>query len=211
MDLLISTTEIPLTLGYTIKLLLVSMMMTMMRSGHALSHTSGQRSLVNHTLQPRRSAKVVVSASKQGEGSSFVENMINGLTVAIQSSPLSEGKKRLAVLQAGDYDKKAVQSMMESYIADNPVMVFSFSTCPFCKNAKRLLDDMGATYTAIELNEMENGMAIRAELAEKTGRTSMPNIWIGGQGIGGCNDGPGIMTLEKEGRLKELLAQAGAL
>ncbi|KAI8102404.1 hypothetical protein M9435_006006 [Picochlorum sp. BPE23] len=189
-------------------------MMSMMRSGHALSHTTGQRSLVNHNLQRRRatrSAKVIVSASKQDEGSSFVENMINGLTVAIQSSPLAEGKKRLAVLQAGDYDKKAVQSMMESYIADNPVMIFSFSTCPFCKNAKRLLDDMGATYTAIELNDMENGMAIRAELAEKTGRTSMPNIWIGGQGIGGCNDGPGIMTLEKEGKLKEMLAQAGAL
>lgn len=143
--------------------------------------------------------------------SSFVETMINGLTVAIQSSPLAEGKKQLAVLQAGEYDENAVKERMERYISENTVMMFSFSTCPFCKNAKKVLDDMNVSYEAVELNEMDGGMAIRAELAKKTGRTSMPNIWIGGKGIGGCNDGPGILTLQKNGQLVPMLKEAGAL
>jgi glutaredoxin len=44
-----------------------------------------------------------------------------------------------------------------------------------------------------------------------TDRTSVPNIWIKGQNVGGCNDGPGVMTLHKEGKLVPLLQAAGAL
>ena len=162
--------------------------------------------------RPNARRRIHCGAAPEGkESSSFVENLINGLTVAIQSSPLSEGKKRMAIAQAGQYDEKAVKARMEQYIADNKVMIFSFSTCPFCKNAKKLLDDMGVAYEAVELNEMEGGMALRAELAKLTGRTSMPNIWIGGKGIGGCNDGPGLMTLHKNGELKGMLQQAGAI
>jgi glutaredoxin 3 len=91
------------------------------------------------------------------------------------------------------------------------VMVFSWSSCPFCKKAKALLDATGAKYTAIELNEMEDGQAYRAALALKTDRTSMPNIFIGGEACGGCNDGPGVATLEKEGKLRGMLQAAGAL
>ena len=39
----------------------------------------------------------------------------------------------------------------------------------------------------------------------------MPSIWIGGQGIGGCNDGPGIMPLKKSGELFKMLEAAGAV
>ncbi|KAK3243156.1 hypothetical protein CYMTET_47175 [Cymbomonas tetramitiformis] len=47
------------------------------------------------------------------------------------------------------------------------------------------------------------------ELAKLTGRTSVPNIWIGGENIGGCNDGsPGLMPLVNEGKLEEKLAKA---
>ena len=56
-------------------------------------------------------------------------------------------------------------------------------------------------------------MATRAELAEKTGRTSMPAVFAGGEFVGGCNDGGlgGVMTLDKAGKLKPMLADAGAL
>lgn len=36
----------------------------------------------------------------------------------------------------------------------------------------------------------------------------MPNIFIGGTSIGGCNDGPGIMTLDNEGKLDGMIAEA---
>ena len=53
------------------------------------------------------------------------------------------------------------------------VMVFSWSGCPYCKKAKGLLDEVGAKYTALELDQIDDGKAIRAELARTTGRTSV--------------------------------------
>lgn len=41
----------------------------------------------------------------------------------------------------------------------------------------------------VELDKMEDGNAIRYELSQDTGRTSVPQIWIGGEFVGGCNDG----------------------
>jgi len=89
--------------------------------------------------------------------------------------------------------------------------VFSWTRCPFCKNAKALLDDIGARYVAVELDTMDDGNAIRSQLAEMTNRTSMPNIFIQGKSYGGCNDGPGVMTLQNQGKLGPLLKKAGAL
>ncbi len=48
-------------------------------------------------------------------------------------------------------------------------------------------------------------------LLQRTNRTSMPNIWIQGQPIGGCNDGPGLLTLARKGELAPMLKAAGAL
>ena len=39
----------------------------------------------------------------------------------------------------------------------------------------------------------------------------MPNIFIAGEGIGGCNDGPGIMTLQRNGELMRKLQAAQAV
>jgi len=56
-----------------------------------------------------------------------------------------------------------------------------------------------------------DGYALRAELAEMTGRTSVPALFVGGEFLGGCNDGGkgGVMTLDKSGTLKTLLTSAG--
>ena len=66
----------------------------------------------------------------------------------------------------------------------------------------------------VELNVVEDGPALRAELGELTGRTSVPAVWIRGAGfVGGCNDGPmgGVNSLDQKGELKPLLEAAGAL
>lgn len=156
-------------------------------------------------VSSRMRSRVVVQANP-------FEDAINSLTVALKNSPLNQGKKALAKAQAGDYDAAATRAKIEQYIKDNKVMVFSWSGCPFCKNAKALLSDVGADFKALELDTLgQEGKAIRAELAEMTDRTSVPNIWIDGQNVGGCNDGPGVMTLQKEGKLLPMLKQAGAL
>ena len=60
---------------------------------------------------------------------------------------------------------------------------------------------------------MPSGYALRAELAKETGRTSVPALYVGGQFVGGCNDGGmgGVMPLYRSGRLQTLLTEAGAL
>ena len=68
----------------------------------------------------------------------------------------------------------------------------------------------------VELDEVRDGKAIRAEMADLIGRTSVPAIWIGGVFIGGCNDGPtkdrgGIVQLNDSGELDAMLSSVGAI
>ena len=134
------------------------------------------------------------------------------LAKALSESPLNDAKISFAKMQAGEYDEEAAQKKLEDYIEGDKVVMFAFSKCPFCIKAKKELDDMGVPYKALDLDQMDQeGKELRAELAKKTKRTSMPNIFIAGEGIGGCNDGPGLMTLKKEGKLAPMLKEAGAL
>lgn len=166
-------------------------------------------------------ARATVSSSSEesprppSEADSFLASpggkFISWLGNSVTASPLNEGKIRLAKLQARGYDPALARAKMETLIGSEKVVVFSFSTCPFCVKAKALLEELGVEYAALELNEMgKEGYAIRYELAQDTGRTSMPNIWIDGQSIGGCNDGPGLLTLHREGKLQSLLTGAGS-
>eukprot|EP00435_Cladocopium_sp_Y103_P010170 s1352_g2.t1 len=122
------------------------------------------------------------------------------LAKALSESPLNDAKISFAKMQAGEYDEEAAQKKLEGYIGGDKVVMFSFSKCPFCIKAKKELNDMGVPFTALDLDQMDqedtpDGKELRAELAKKTKRTSMPNIFIAGEGIGGCNDGPGLMNL----------------
>jgi glutaredoxin 3 len=121
--------------------------------------------------------------------------------------------KGVAKLQAGSYDEAEVKGALERQIQNRPCVMYSFSTCPFCKQTKECLDRLGAMYTCVELDQVEGGMATRAELANKVGRTSMPAVFAGGEYIGGCNDGGmgGVLTLNKAGSLKPLLQKAGSV
>jgi glutaredoxin 3 len=116
-------------------------------------------------------------------------------------------KQFVADIVAGDFDEEAVTSRVSSFIDDNAVAVFSFTTCPFCRRAKDFLDEKGIAYKALELDELEGneGNHIRAVLGRRTQRTSVPSIFIGGKNIGGCNDGPGLLPLAKTGELDKML------
>lgn len=97
----------------------------------------------------------------------------------------NEGKKKLVKSLAGEYDATAIQDRMNGLIDAEPVLMFSFTTCPFCIKAKGVLDGMNAKYTVIELDTDPDGKAIRAEMADIVGQTSVPAIWIGGEFAGG--------------------------
>jgi glutaredoxin 3 len=126
---------------------------------------------------------------------------------------LNEGKKAVVKMFAGDYDSVAIRDKVTSLIDNNPVLMLSFTTCPYCIKAKSVLDSTNAKYTVIELDIESDGKAIRAEMANIIGRTSVPAIWINKQFIGGCNDGPmgGIVKLNDSGKLQSMLKEASAL
>ena len=121
-------------------------------------------------------------------------------------------KQFVAEQVAGEFDKDAVDAAIESEVSRGGVLMYSFTSCPFCKKAKELLDDKGASYVVVELDELSDGAARRARLGARTGRTSVPAIFIDGSYIGGLNDGsPGLAPLDAAGELVPRLRDAGAV
>ncbi|MEM6501079.1 MAG: glutaredoxin 3 [Cyanobacteria bacterium P01_C01_bin.89] len=81
------------------------------------------------------------------------------------------------------------------------VEIYIWTTCPFCIRAKKLLDSKGVDYTEYVLDGDEEGRAAMAE--RSNGRRSLPQIFIGDQHVGGCDD---IHALDAEGKLDPMLA-----
>jgi len=79
------------------------------------------------------------------------------------------------------------------------VLMYLTAACPFCQSAERLLLEKGAR---IEKVRVDLEPARRAEMMQKSGRRTVPQIWIGERYVGGCDD---LYALEREGRLDPLL------
>mmetsp|Transcript_16366 Transcript_16366/g.35555 ORF Transcript_16366/g.35555 Transcript_16366/m.35555 type:complete len:236 (+) Transcript_16366:144-851(+) len=126
----------------------------------------------------------------------------------VMAGPGYAFKQWVADIVAGEFDEESVNEKVDAFVSDNSVAMFSFTTCPFCRRAKDFLEEKGVPYVALELDNLEKneGNEIRAVLGRKTRRTSVPAIFINGEFIGGCNDGPGLMTLAETGELDEKLS-----
>jgi len=79
------------------------------------------------------------------------------------------------------------------------VLMYITAACPFCQSAERLLLEKGVR---IEKVRVDLEPARRAEMMQKSGRRTVPQIWIGERHVGGCDD---LYALEREGRLDPLL------
>ena len=90
-------------------------------------------------------------------------------------------------------------------IANNKIVVFSKSYCPFCKKTKALLEDKEVDFKVYELNQMDDGAEIQDALAEISGQKTVPNVFINGKHIGGNSD---MQDADASGKLDELLAAA---
>ncbi|XP_055354180.1 thioredoxin reductase 1, cytoplasmic-like isoform X2 [Paramacrobiotus metropolitanus] len=87
-----------------------------------------------------------------------------------------------------------------------PVIVFSKTTCPFCKKVKELLNTLTVKYTAIELDTLPNGPALQSALHSLTNQKTVPNVFIRGQHIGGCD---ATTKLHEDGKLLPLINAGG--
>jgi glutaredoxin 3 len=159
-------------------------------------------------------SSVTDEKGRTGEPMEWSESnsLANKFSTAVAQNSLGyKFKQFVADIVAGsDYDIDATNDKIDAYVDENSVLMFSFTTCPFCRRAKDVMDEKGIDYRAIELDELDGneGNEIRASLGRKTGRTSVPSIFIGGNYIGGCNDGPGLLPLNESGELDTLLKEA---
>jgi glutaredoxin 3 len=80
------------------------------------------------------------------------------------------------------------------------VKMYTSNYCPFCSRAKALLQQSGVT----DLEEVivDGAPEVRAHMTQLTGRTSVPQIFIGQTHVGGCDD---LYALEARGDLQSML------
>ena len=79
------------------------------------------------------------------------------------------------------------------------VVMYSSGYCPYCTRARSVLDAKNVRYNVIDVDREP---AQRAEMRKRSGRTSVPQIWVGERHIGGFTD---LWALETSGELDELL------
>ena len=80
------------------------------------------------------------------------------------------------------------------------VEIYTKMFCPYCARAKKLLGDKGVEYQEYEVSM---GGEKRQEMIQRAGgRTTVPQIFIGGRHVGGSDD---LAALEQQGKLDSLL------
>ncbi len=89
-------------------------------------------------------------------------------------------------------------------MAQKDVVVYTTDPCAYCARVKQLLGKRGVEYTEIN---MARDSAGRAELVERTGMMSFPQVVIDGEVLGGFQE---TLAADQSGRLKELLAAEAA-
>mmetsp|Transcript_24532 Transcript_24532/g.72788 ORF Transcript_24532/g.72788 Transcript_24532/m.72788 type:complete len:364 (+) Transcript_24532:24-1115(+) len=123
---------------------------------------------------------------------------------------------KVAKAAAGEYDRAGAAEDVARLARSAQVVVFSCESGEESSKAARLLRLAGAEPRLIDLDpKSEEGAVRRAELHRLTGCAAFPSVWIGGEFVGGCHEGPkaeapGIVDLAFSGSLREKLDAAAA-
>ena len=80
-----------------------------------------------------------------------------------------------------------------------PVTMYTTSWCPYCSRARALLARKGVSFEDIDVEAAPDK---RAEMQTRSGRRSVPQIFIGDHHVGGCDD---LHALEQAGKLDAFL------
>ncbi|MBC7656766.1 MAG: pyridoxal-phosphate dependent enzyme, partial [Frankiaceae bacterium] len=95
--------------------------------------------------------------------------------------------------------------------AEQPVVLFALEWCEFCWSLRKLFERASIPYRAVDLDSRayqvdDRGGQIRAVLRRDIGSPTIPQVFVGGEHIGGCTD---TMDAFKSGRLQALLGLNG--
>jgi glutaredoxin 3 len=83
------------------------------------------------------------------------------------------------------------------------VLMYSTRYCPFCVRAKSLLKSKNVSFEDIAI---DGKAALRQKMIQASGRTSVPQIWIGDVHVGGCDE---LISLDRRGQLDSMLVNIG--
>ncbi|CAH1782613.1 unnamed protein product [Owenia fusiformis] len=95
-----------------------------------------------------------------------------------------------------------LKEWVQNTINCHKVMVFSKTTCPFCAKVKELLQSLKVEYYALELDQISNGSDVQQQLLELSGQRTVPNVFINGKHLGGCD---ATIQANTEGRLLKMI------
>jgi cysteine synthase A len=128
------------------------------------------------------------------------------------SSPASPAPKIEAPASAPVVSAK-VEDFVARVLADTeqPLVLFALEWCEFCWSLRKLFAKCGIPYRSIDLDSTayqrdDRGGQIRAVLFSRTGSKTIPQVFVGGEFVGGCTE---TLDAFKEGRLQALLGKYG--
>ncbi|XP_065526487.1 glutaredoxin 2 [Lathamus discolor] len=98
----------------------------------------------------------------------------------------------------------ATVKQIQEIISDNCVVIFSKTTCSYCRMAKKLFESINVNYTAVELDMNTNGSQVQDILEQMTGGRTVPRVFVNGSFVGGATD---TQRLHEEGKLLPLIYQ----
>eukprot|EP00933_Yihiella_yeosuensis_P026027 TRINITY_DN20215_c0_g1_i1.p1 TRINITY_DN20215_c0_g1~~TRINITY_DN20215_c0_g1_i1.p1 ORF type:complete len:208 (+),score=32.46 TRINITY_DN20215_c0_g1_i1:83-625(+) len=152
------------------------------------------------TTAPQRSSLRGVSSrsSARSSGMAATASLALGLILGLGAASTRR--------QGGSRTVSRVQQRcsVDEYIAENEIVAFISSACPFCQRAVKELRNAGYEPKVVECPK---GSSVRTALQEKTNSSSVPKVWIKGNFIGGCNDGGlgGVVPCLNNGKIKEIM------
>ncbi|KAG2731894.1 hypothetical protein G9P44_005481 [Scheffersomyces stipitis] len=95
---------------------------------------------------------------------------------------------------------QATTEKVKTLIKTKPVFIASKSYCPYCKATKATIGAITQEAYVIELDEIADGAEIQEALFELTGQKTVPNVFIGGEHIGGNSD---VQVLKSQDKLDD--------
>lgn len=109
-----------------------------------------------------------------------------------------------------DATRTYASSMTDDIIAKNktnPCIVYSKTYCPYCSDVKDLFEkQLKVDAKIIELDTLADGDDVQAALSEVSGMRTVPQVFVGGELVGGCDD---TLAAYRSGTLEKLLKAAG--
>ncbi|XP_054007873.1 uncharacterized protein LOC128891922 isoform X1 [Hylaeus anthracinus] len=127
----------------------------------------------------------------------FISSITN---IILENSPNYEAWEKVS--RTEERVMTVTKEQVNQLIASNTVVIFSKTKCPYCKMAKEVFDSLNQKYTAIELDERDDGNEIQSILGEMTGARTVPRVFVKEVCLGGGTD---VKKLYASGELQKRL------